>query len=636
MSDGRSKTAIAIAGFFRDGKAVVALAATFFAVCLLVTQFVCFFLFSERYTEIYHTPPVENGTINLSGYDISQKTVDYLLTGEWDFYYGKWIVTDGENCAPDGRIRLPDRWTGMTVNGKKLSGSGYASYKITIENATVGNNLKIVLNNFMGAFRAYIDGKLVSECGTVSKDPKETFAAGRVTFSDPYLVTEDRPLTLVIELSACDNGGFYVAPWLSTSLSANKLGSNITMVTAFVAGAMTLCLIFNILINVGMYKKHKNQLFPLLLSAIMLHFVFSKDVILVLSGMSTVIDYRVFAALSAFTQWLVLIATVFLMSSEGFFSVNKKFTVLFICGCAAAFTAALLSGYTRYAVIPQSLVAVCFLPLLFKLFYSTKRDVPLTVVYALFLLLMTDIFLVEIFDVCGYTAFGTEMIFSVILLLVVLLVNVVNLIKLRRLSGSEIRLLETKCELIGMQNYVLTEQIKPHFIFNCLTGIQSLYRTDIDKGEQAITQFSAYLRTYVVNQGKDVIPFSAELDNTMNYVELESIRHANINILYNVDYIDFSIPFLTLQPLVENAIKYGGVVGREGGQIVISSSSVEGGAEVCVKDNGVGFDTEKPFGVGLTNTGIRLANLVNGTLSVSSVIGGGTEIKIFIPTENEA
>jgi LytS/YehU family sensor histidine kinase len=153
-------------------------------------------------------------------------------------------------------------------------------------------------------------------------------------------------------------------------------------------------------------------------------------------------------------------------------------------------------------------------------------------------------------------------------------------------------------------------------------------------GDHALTKFSKHLRLNVDSEYKDMVNFEEELNNIQNYFDLENIRHeGKLNLLYDIDYIDFNLPILSLQPLIENAIKYAKTEKKEDGYIQIKSYTDNGNIIVEVNDNGVGFNASdiKDNSVGLKNITQRLKFSLNADVKIQSVIGIGTTIKIIIP-----
>lgn len=127
------------------------------------------------------------------------------------------------------------------------------------------------------------------------------------------------------------------------------------------------------------------------------------------------------------------------------------------------------------------------------------------------------------------------------------------------------------------------------------------------------------------------IPFEEEIDNVLNYFELERLRHGDvINILLDLDYTDFKVPALSLQPLVENAVKHG--IKNDEGYVQITSYRQNDVAVVTVQDNGEGFDTSaQSDGVGLKNVKNRFS-LYGCEFKIESS-ESGTIATITIPLE---
>ena len=114
----------------------------------------------------------------------------------------------------------------------------------------------------------------------------------------------------------------------------------------------------------------------------------------------------------------------------------------------------------------------------------------------------------------------------------------------------------------------------------------------------------------------------------------------DLNIIYQIDTTDFFLPPLSIQPLVENAVKHGICRREEGGTLIISTKEDGDYIEVRVSDDGVGFDPEqekndgKPH-VGIKNVKKRLYTICHGTLIVNSKTGEGTTIIMRLPKENK-
>ena len=183
---------------------------------------------------------------------------------------------------------------------------------------------------------------------------------------------------------------------------------------------------------------------------------------------------------------------------------------------------------------------------------------------------------------------------------------------------------------------IMMSQIQPHFLFNTLSSIQALCRIDPEKAFDVTEKFGTYLRSNIDSLDRpDLIPFAKELEHTRVYSEIEMIRFPNVHVEYDTQDIDFSVPALTVQPLVENAIRHGVRIRKEG-VVTVSSRRTELCHEIEISDNGKGFDmdllkTADGTHIGVRNVRERIEKTCGGTLTVKSVMDSGTTVTIRIP-----
>ena len=188
---------------------------------------------------------------------------------------------------------------------------------------------------------------------------------------------------------------------------------------------------------------------------------------------------------------------------------------------------------------------------------------------------------------------------------------------------------------------IMLSQIQPHFLYNTLGAIQSLCRTDPAAAEEAVAKFSHYLRGNMGSLSQDrTVSFTQELGHTKLYLELEQLRYEDaLQVSYDLDCTEFRIPTLTLQPLVENAVRHGvrgNLSGR--GTVTISTREFADRYEVAVSDDGPGFDSDQEVRdghphIGIANVRERLQRVVGGSLRVDSAPGAGTRAVIVLPKE---
>ena len=192
---------------------------------------------------------------------------------------------------------------------------------------------------------------------------------------------------------------------------------------------------------------------------------------------------------------------------------------------------------------------------------------------------------------------------------------------------------ELQQELKARRVSVMMSQIRTHFIFNVMTIISGLCNTDPAKADSALILFARYLRKNIAIMDHDEpIFFSQELQHLEDYVSLEKMRFGDkIQFEKKLEATDFKLPPLTIQPLVENAIKHGLLSAGRKGTVKLTTEEKDGMISIVIEDDGIGFDPEalkKEEAVGIRNVRYRVENMVGGTLEISSVPGTGTRAEI--------
>lgn len=195
-----------------------------------------------------------------------------------------------------------------------------------------------------------------------------------------------------------------------------------------------------------------------------------------------------------------------------------------------------------------------------------------------------------------------------------------------------------EAELKESRISIMLSQIQPHFIYNTLGTIERMCLKDPQKAFDLVRNFSLYLRgNFSELDSVTPIRFADEIKHVEYYVNIEKVRFPDMSIEYDVEATEFVLPALSVQPLVENAIKHGLMRLETGGTVKIHSYETPTHFCVEVTDDGVGFDTDAPVDekkhVGLRNIRGRLKAMVNGALVMESKPGVGTKAIIMIPKE---
>ncbi len=201
-------------------------------------------------------------------------------------------------------------------------------------------------------------------------------------------------------------------------------------------------------------------------------------------------------------------------------------------------------------------------------------------------------------------------------------------------------------ERLDIEMALIQAQIKPHFLYNTLNTIASLSEVDPDRTRDLLADFGSYLQSSFDLRNLDQeVPFEKEWTLVQSYLNIEKARFGS-RIQITTDILcmaDFDLPPLTIQPIVENAVRHGVLKKIEGGQIHIEVAEMDDCARISVRDTGEGIpplkreailDGTYRLGIGLVNVNRRLKNAYGQGLSIDSVEGTGTVISFLVPLKH--
>ncbi|MCB7135878.1 sensor histidine kinase [Cellulosimicrobium marinum] len=202
----------------------------------------------------------------------------------------------------------------------------------------------------------------------------------------------------------------------------------------------------------------------------------------------------------------------------------------------------------------------------------------------------------------------------------------------------------SRAALVEAELRALRAQISPHFVYNALGAIAAFISTDPDRARDLVLDFADFTRYSFRDRG-DFTTLADELHSIRSYVELERARFGErltVTLRIAPEALATTIPFLSVQPLVENAVRHGLEPREEGGTIVITARAEGTQAEITVEDDGVGTDPatlhavlrgERAGHVGLRNVDTRVRQLYGDdhALEVETAPGSGTLVRLRVP-----
>jgi two-component system LytT family sensor kinase len=210
-------------------------------------------------------------------------------------------------------------------------------------------------------------------------------------------------------------------------------------------------------------------------------------------------------------------------------------------------------------------------------------------------------------------------------------------LELAQLDVSRTRLMEAEVR-------ALRAQISPHFIYNSLSAIASFVRTDPDRARMLLLEFADFTR-YSFRRHGEYTTLAEELRSIERYLLLEQARFGDrleVTLRVAPEVLPVVVPFLCIQPLVENAVRHG-LQGQESGRLTIVARDLDQDCVIEVEDDGVGEDPERVRralagdadldSVGLGNVDARLRNAFSDDygLVVETAPGAGTKVTVRVP-----
>ncbi len=210
----------------------------------------------------------------------------------------------------------------------------------------------------------------------------------------------------------------------------------------------------------------------------------------------------------------------------------------------------------------------------------------------------------------------------------------------RKYRERELRAAQLEARLVQAELQMLKMQLHPHFLFNTLHAISCLIHQDVDVADRMIARLGELLRTTLENAGVEEVTLRQELDFVRPYLEIEQARigpRLVVHLDVAAEALDAWVPYLILQPLVENAIRHGVAVCARAGRVEVRARRDAGRLRLQVRDDGPGLSAEqKAFfreGVGVSNTRARLQQLYGADQSfeMTNGPGGGLTVTLTLP-----
>ena len=581
-------------------------------------------------------PDIINGKGNFTN---AKSNCTIYLTGEWEYYKNVHIISDNEKSAPT-IAEIPTPIVEPITSLSKADGF-IASYKITITNLRYENAL-IYVPNFAGTYTVFINGSPVTQSGTyVDQKPYANLdlISGSVNFQP------EKTYEIVIEVTCNMMPSLYMTPVISDVNYTMTFSKVAQTFRSFITGIILFCGLFIFSYSAKKSFIISSKWLPVLCACVAIRMMISTEGYSVFSFLFPNLDYESMTPIICVSTFIIKLVALLFYSETLDLKINKNVIVVF---CFVFLSLSLVAGILPYIIFSPYyyiIIQAATIPLdiiiLSNICNCVMRKLPYAKLYLVGYVTLSVGILVDCFYTNGMINFMSSQFMPICFTIFIITFVVIYFEKISKVFNTALKTAEIEKELEIANTSLMISQIQPHFLYNALNTIKYLIKRDPKSAEKAVISFSRYLRGNMdsITQ-KAPIPFTDELEHTKHYCDIELLRFGDkLNIIYDTPVTSFSIPALSVQPIVENAIKHGVTKKAEGGTVTVTTSENEHNYIIKIQDDGVGFDVQNPdlrpseahAHIGVTNVRERLENMVNAKFHIESEIDKGTTVTISIP-----
>lgn len=594
---------------------------------------------------------VQDGVADLSATDSSTPT---YLDGYWEFYWNQLLGPEdflsGQPHSSADYIRVPGSWHDKNTAGSSYPDHGFATFRLKITIPSGLYDPAISIKRVTRAFKLYANGVLLAEVGHVSPDVSEYQPGYK-----PVIVAlpkDSSKIDLVMQVADLDyaRGGLRESPAFGSMQILEQQKLTTLLLQTFFIGSVTVFFVFY-LIQFFSDKKNKSILFfSLICLNCALRAMIWGEIPLQIIFENTPIEIGIYIQYICGYNLMPLV--LFYIASIFPSDYNKK--VLIALLAPNLFFEFLLFTSTGFMSMFNDYF---YLLLLIQIIYSLivmflavvrKRENAVLIYVSI-----SAFFFTIVLDALNYQCVGKVNISYMTLfgnLAVIIAMSAIQTMKQSKVKKTLVLYNEKLVEADALRQQIratefsfLQAQIKPHFLFNALSAIATVSEEDGAKGSNLITDLALYLRNSLeFNSLGKLVTLNKELEFVRTYFNIEQARFGDkIRLDCNINVsLETKIPFLILQPLVENAVRHGISKKSVGGTVKLVINPESDRILVQIIDDGLGFEVDiaesilsenRPaHGVGLININKRLLDIYGQGLSITSMKDVGTTVSFHI------
>lgn len=612
---------------------------------IVLTLFSAFFLpfLSQFFPDTFNEVTLTEKGADLSEYNLSGGKEIYL-TGAWEFFWDKHIISDNNRNIPaDMYVEVPSSWTTYDFSEVLTSTGGKASYRTYLKNINSSTPIIVSVPNLSGLCRVFINGECVFSSRTL---PKGNYSVNNaVRYSEPFTLSKSRDTIyeVVVEVECSYSSGLTSIPVLTT-YSEYQAGQSSSLAVRYLFIGVTVFFALSTLLLGIMRKRLGSQFWLIVLCvAFIFRMLISNDGYIASYTLFGNLDYEFMTSLIYVSTYIIKLSMLMYISAV--LDLKIHYSTLAVISALFLICAFVPYSFYDYIYITNAYIrlqAIAYLVdavIIFKISEAVINKKKTSVIHLIAYCITAATIVIDNYYMNGYISDNVSMVMPfgcIVFISCMVFIHTINTVKLYQQAKKSAELSK---ELSELNMTLMLSQIQPHFLYNALNTIKYLIKKDPKTAEGVVVKFSNYLRANMDSlTQKEPIPFTKEIEHVKNYTAIESLRFGErLNVIYDIQFDDFNIPPLTIQPIVENSIKHGVNQRPEGGFVKITSYKDGKNAVITIEDNGVGFDvTKKPAEDGRSHVGIknikqRLSQMLNATVKTTSILNEGTKTVITIP-----
>ncbi len=625
-----------------------------FFISLIITAIAAFFMpVQALLSPQFSTDTDRDKTTNENSYSnysmFAENTAVYITNG-WEFYWDKLILTDHDVLPePDLIVDLPSSWTTYEINGERLKSGGVATYRKILKGFYSTEPVVLTLPNLPGAYRVYIDGVLVSANCRTDTDMHSVRLSNNKEFTSPVVLnySNNNEYEIIIEVSCEFSSGITVLPVLINSESNQTYTTSLLAYRFMVLGIVLMFTVSIFAISVVAFKDGRFFWIIVLCITFFFRLLISGNGYTVSNILFFDLNYEIVLSMIYATTYILKLALFMHIARMFKIKISENFMVVvsglfLLCVFIPQFVTEVIYNASNYIFL-QTVSYILDIYLIYKLAELVAQKRRFAVAYLIASCILIASLIVDNYYINGYIAKNASFIFPVAGSVFILIVLLIQVFKIGEAYVAERENAVITKELADVNMTLMLSQIKPHFLYNALNTIKYLIKKDPKTAEQVVVKFANYLRANMDSlTQKTPLPVEKELQHVQNYTDIEKHRFGNrLNIVYDIQSTGFVILPLTIQPIVENAIKHGINQKPEGGTVTIKTYEDDEHFYVDISDDGIGYDVNKTVvddersHVGISNIKVRLKEMLSATVTVQSAVGEGTKVLVIIPKNDE-